>query len=82
MKYLVCHTHRQQESLLKSVTVVKREEFDNFADAAAQYLLRCSTGHHVLLADLESQTILRQYAHAAQYPDANSDHCSDALYIY
>ena len=72
-KYLVCSYDAPEGK--DSPEYLEKEEFNDFAAAVAQYLFRCATRDDVILANLDEETIIRQYAHAGEYEE------SDALYI-
>ena len=80
-KYLVCSYDEPEddEDAVPDAGYVEKEEFQNFADAVAQYLFRCATRDDVILADLEKQSILRQYAHAGTLEEDGG--ASDAICI-
>lgn len=77
-KYLVCSYDEPEEA--EDAGYVEKEEFQNFADAVAQYLFRCATRDDVILADLEKQSIIRQYAHAGTLEEDGG--ASDAICIF
>ena len=81
-KYLVCSYDEPEEAEdgTQDAGYVEREEFQNFADAVAQYLFRCATRDDVILADLEKQSVIRQYAHAGTLEEDYG--ASDAICIF
>lgn len=74
MKYLLCNTTEKNNKIH-----VESEVYENFADAVKRYTLLCDACNHVLLANLEKEEIIRQYAHESGYSTEGGT--SDAICI-
>lgn len=59
MKYLLCYTENYDNG--KNMKV-ESEDFDDFADAVLRYTLMCGGRDHVVLAEADGGTIIRQFS--------------------
>ena len=59
MKYLLCYTEVYDDG---ENTKVESEDFDDFADAVMRYTLMCAGRDHVVLAETDGGTIIRQFS--------------------
>lgn len=75
MKYLLCNTTSKKDGIVS----VESNTYTDFAEAIKQYTLLCGACNHVVLADLENEVIIRQYAHESGY--ASEGGTSDAICI-
>ena len=62
MKLLLCNTIRRDGGV-----AVESDVYNDFKEAIEQYTLLCAACDHVVLADIEKEVIIRQYAHAEDH---------------
>ena len=62
MKLLLCNNIPRDGGV-----TVEAEVYNDSKDAIEQYTLLCAPSDHVVLADIEKEVIIRQYAHAEDH---------------